>query len=126
MSVTHDVTVVGCGLMGSAIARQLSRAGHLVAAWDRTAERAEALVGGGVSAIGSVTDAVRRSPLIVSCTLDYSSTLSALAPVTDWAGRTLVNLAVGTPSQASEMADWAAERAPTTSTGSLSASPGYY
>jgi prephenate dehydrogenase len=37
---SHDVTVVGCGLMGGALARALVRDGWSVAAWNRTYERA--------------------------------------------------------------------------------------
>jgi 3-hydroxyisobutyrate dehydrogenase-like beta-hydroxyacid dehydrogenase len=110
VSATHDVTVIGCGLMGSAIVRQLAASGHAVVAWNRTTERAQTLAGGGVTPVASVAEAVRRSPLVLTCTLDYASTLSALSPVADWTGKTLVNLAVGTPSQATEMAGWAAGR----------------
>ena len=39
-----DVSVVGLGAMGSALARALMRAGHRVTVWNRTASKAEALV----------------------------------------------------------------------------------
>jgi 3-hydroxyisobutyrate dehydrogenase-like beta-hydroxyacid dehydrogenase len=109
-SVSADVTVIGCGLMGAALARQLAKSGYRVAAWNRTPERAEALATDGVKPIRSVVDAVRASPLVVACMIDYTSTLSALDPVESWDGATLVNVANGTPEEAEECERWAAER----------------
>lgn len=110
MIATHDVSVIGCGLMGSAIARRFAESGHSVVVWNRPGEKAEALAGPGQAAVSSVAEAVRRAPLVVACTATYDTTLSALAPVDDWTGATLVNLAVGTPDEATETAGWAAER----------------
>ena len=107
---SHDVTVIGCGLMGSALARQLATSGLRVAAWNRTPERAEALAGDGVTPIGSVVDAVRMSELVVACTSTYEALLAALAPVDSWDGTTLVNLAGGTPQGAVELERWATGR----------------
>jgi 3-hydroxyisobutyrate dehydrogenase-like beta-hydroxyacid dehydrogenase len=103
------VAVVGCGLMGSAIARRFAESGHSVVVWNRTPDKAEALAGPGLIAVSSVVEAVRRAPLVVACTANYDTTLSALAPVDDWAGTTLVNHAVGTPGEATTVEAWAAE-----------------
>jgi choline dehydrogenase-like flavoprotein len=51
---TYDVAVIGCGLMGSALARTFARNGLSVAVWNRTPERAEALAGKGISAVRAV------------------------------------------------------------------------
>jgi len=109
-SHSTDVTVIGCGLMGAAMARQFAKSGYKVAAWNRTHERAESLAGDGLTPIESVTDAVRASPLVVTCTSTYETTLSALDPVDDWDGKTLVNVANGTPEDAEDLARWAATR----------------
>jgi 3-hydroxyisobutyrate dehydrogenase-like beta-hydroxyacid dehydrogenase len=53
---------------------------------------------------------VSSSPLVVTCTIDYQSTLSALDPIDSWEGITLVNLSTGTPDEADEFERWAAER----------------
>ena len=45
----YDVAVLGCGIMGSAIARRARRSGLRTVAWDRLIERARA-VGEGVEA----------------------------------------------------------------------------
>ena len=109
-SGSTDVTVIGCGLMGSALARQFAKSGYRVSAWNRTPERAQALAPDGVTPIRSIVDAVRSSPLVVTCTLDYESTRSAVDPVGSWDGITLVNLATGTPDEAEEFERWAGER----------------
>ncbi|GAA1395074.1 NAD(P)-dependent oxidoreductase [Pseudonocardia kongjuensis] len=106
----HDVTVVGCGLMGAGLARQFAKDGYRVAAWNRTHARAEALAGAGVTPVRSIVDAVRASPLVVSCTSTYDTTRSALGPVDDWGVTTLVNLANGTPDEAEQFAGWAGAR----------------
>ena len=42
------VSVLGTGIMGAAMARNLARAGHTVRAWNRTAAKAEPLAADGV------------------------------------------------------------------------------
>src|SRR4051794_4046065 len=51
---TYDVAVVGCGLMGAALARRFAASGLRVAAWNRTYSRAEALASDGVIPVESV------------------------------------------------------------------------
>ncbi|MEU9294381.1 FAD-dependent oxidoreductase [Streptomyces sp. NPDC048266] len=109
----RDIAVIGCGLMGSALARTLAGSGYSVAVWNRTPERAEALAGegvGGIEAVRSVEDAVGSSRLVIACMSTYEATLTALDPVTAWNGTPLVNVASGAPEEAAHMADWAAER----------------
>jgi 3-hydroxyisobutyrate dehydrogenase-like beta-hydroxyacid dehydrogenase len=105
-----DVTVIGCGLMGAALARQFAKGGYRVAAWNRTPERAEALAGDGVTPVRSVVAAVHSSPLVVTCTSTYDTTRSALEPVDSWHEATVVNLANGTPDEAEEFERWVAAR----------------
>jgi 3-hydroxyisobutyrate dehydrogenase-like beta-hydroxyacid dehydrogenase len=106
----HDVVVVGCGLMGAALARTLAKAGHSVAAWNRTADKAEALAEHGVTPVRSIDDAVRTSRLVLACTSTYETTQAALASADGWGGAALVNLGTGTPDGAQAMARWAAAR----------------
>jgi 3-hydroxyisobutyrate dehydrogenase-like beta-hydroxyacid dehydrogenase len=107
---SHDVTVVGCGLMGAAIARALARAGYRVAAWNRTHARAEALAADGITPLRSIADAVGVSPTVIACVTTYADVTSALDPVSDWHGSTLINVTSGTADEATELARWAAER----------------
>lgn len=110
VSETHDVAVLGCGLMGSALARGFAKNGYSVAVWNRTPERAEVLSAERIEPVSDIDDAVRSSRLVVACLTTYDTTLSALAPVTDWAGTALVNVASGAPDEVVTMDGWAAER----------------
>lgn len=103
-----DVAVIGCGLMGSALARQFAASGFSVLVWNRTTAKAQALEGEGIAVAASAAEAVGHSSLVVACTATYSTTRSALEAPLAWKGKTLVNLAVGTPGEARAMAAWAA------------------
>jgi 3-hydroxyisobutyrate dehydrogenase-like beta-hydroxyacid dehydrogenase len=107
---THDVTVLGCGLMGAALARNFAARGFRTTAWNRTPEKAEALAADGVDPAAVVGDAVRASNLLVMCTSTYTTTRDALAGVTDLSGVTLVNLGTGTPSEAEDFEAWTVAR----------------
>jgi len=104
-----DVTVLGCGLMGSALVRALAADGHRVAAWNRTHERAAALAADGIEPIDSLARAVEASPLVLACLSTYDSVRTTLDEI-DLDGRTLVNLTSGTPDGATELAEWAVGR----------------
>ena len=54
------VAVLGTGIMGAPMARNLAAAGHEVSAWNRSREKAEPLAEHGVSVAGSVAEAVAR------------------------------------------------------------------
>ena len=58
-----DVSVIGCGNMGSAFIRTLADDGREVTIWNRTREKAEALAGPQVTVAGSVADALEASPV---------------------------------------------------------------
>jgi len=96
-----DVSVIGLGEMGGAIARALVSAGMSVMVWNRTDTRVAPLVERGATAATSPRAAVEASPITLLCLNDYPVTaalLEAATPVLD--GRLLVQFASGTPIQA--------------------------
>lgn len=106
-----DVTLIGLGLMGRALAGALLKAGHEITVWNRTAAKAEELLAQGALPANSVNNAVNASPVTIACVSDYMSLQQALAPVADELdGRLLVNLTSGDSAQAREMARWAEQR----------------
>jgi len=109
-SKDYDVAVIGCGLMGSALARAFANSGRSVAAWNRTYERAEALAGDDITPVRSIEDAVGSGQLVVACTATYDTTRSALEPVAEWSGAQLVNIGTSTPDEAEQMESWAKGR----------------
>lgn len=104
-----EVSLIGLGPMGAALARVLRRAGHSVTVWNRTPGKAAALVREGAALAPDVAAAVRASPVVVVCIADYEATYGLLAE-TPLAGKLLVQLSTGTPRQAREGEAWARER----------------
>ncbi|MGW5381361.1 NAD(P)-dependent oxidoreductase [Nocardia sp. NPDC003963] len=103
------VTVLGLGLMGSAIAKTFLAAGHPTTVWNRTPAKAEALGEFGAEYVTSVTEAVAAAPLVVVSLLDdaaVAAVLDAAGPALH--GRVLVNLTSSTPEQSRLRAAWAA------------------
>jgi 3-hydroxyisobutyrate dehydrogenase-like beta-hydroxyacid dehydrogenase len=104
------VSVVGLGMMGTALASAFLTAGHPVTVWNRSPARTGPLVAQGALPADTAADAVAASPLVVACLLTNDIVEELFATLTDHvAGKTLVNLTNGTPAQARELAAWAAE-----------------
>ena len=105
----NQVTAIGLGLMGAALARSIQRAGHSLTVWNRSGEKMQAFIDDGVDAAPDVESAIAASPVILICIDNYAVTdaivksdqVSALL-----AGRTVVQLSTGTPREARETAEW--------------------
>jgi glutamyl-tRNA reductase len=63
--VRPAVTVIGLGEMGTALAGVFLEGGHPTTVWNRTPEKADALVAKGARWAVTVRDAVAASPLVV-------------------------------------------------------------
>ncbi|MFE8602856.1 NAD(P)-binding domain-containing protein [Archangium violaceum] len=103
------IAVVGCGLMGSALARAFSAAGHDVAVWNRTPGKARA-VGGGTVAMEDLVGAVSGRELVVVSLSNYATSFevfSAKGVASALAGTTLVQLTSGSPADARSGLEWA-------------------
>ena len=104
----HAVSFLGLGEMGSALARAGLSAGHPTTVWNRSADKASALVDAGGRAVGTAAEAVDASDLIVVCLFDHRSVHDVLDPLADrLAGRHLINLTTTSPEGARELAAWA-------------------
>lgn len=106
---TSDITVLGLGRMGTAIAAALIAAGHRTTVWNRTAGGADDLVRRGAVQASTAADAISASPVTIISLSDYDTVRRVLeSDPSSLPGRVLVNLATGTPDEARSMADWAA------------------
>jgi len=74
-------TVLGTGIMGSAMARSLAREGHEVRVWNRSQARAEAVAGDGVTACASIDEAVSAAEVVFTMLYDAASVLDVAAEV---------------------------------------------
>jgi 3-hydroxyisobutyrate dehydrogenase len=70
------VAVLGTGIMGAPMARNIARAGMPVRAWNRTRERAEPLAEDGVTVASSIAEAVDGADVIVTMLADADATLA--------------------------------------------------
>ncbi|MFI9046322.1 NAD(P)-dependent oxidoreductase [Streptomyces sp. NPDC053427] len=73
-----SVAVLGTGIMGTAMARNLARAGLDVRAWNRTRARAEPLAADGVRVTDTPAQAVDGAEVILTMLLDGPAVLDAL------------------------------------------------
>ena len=104
------VTVIGTGVMGSALARALAGAGHQVTAWNRTRSRALPLESAGVTVADGLLDAVGVSDPVIMCVSNQAAAAELLADpaLTDLLrGRILVQMTTGTPADGRRNAAWA-------------------
>lgn len=107
-----EVSLIGLGAMGSALARAFLGAGHSTCVWNRTAAKSEPLSARGAMVAGSPVEAAKSSSVVVFCVdnydvsrqiLEYPGVLGALP------GRTLIQFSTGTPSEARDFSSWLTE-----------------
>lgn len=120
--MNSDVSVLGCGVMGSALVQALLERGSRVTVWNRTAAKAEPLVRRGARRAPTAADAVGASPIVIVCVTNYELGLASLAG-TELAGRTLVQLSTGSPRDARLAEAWAQERGADYLDGAILATP---
>ncbi|HVX47697.1 MAG TPA: NAD(P)-dependent oxidoreductase [Mycobacteriales bacterium] len=73
------VAILGTGIMGTGMARNLRRAGFTVRAWNRTIERATPLEADGVTVCGSVVEAIEGAEVVLTILHDTDATEQILA-----------------------------------------------
>ncbi|RNF86490.1 NAD(P)-dependent oxidoreductase [Montanilutibacter psychrotolerans] len=98
-----NVTVIGLGPMGHALADLLLKAGQTVTVWNRSADKASALVERGATMASSPAAAIAASPITIVCVLDYAGAEAILASEgasSAMKDRLIVNLGTGSPSDA--------------------------
>lgn len=78
-----SVAVLGTGIMGAAMARNLARAGLDVRAWNRTRARAEPLAADGVRVTGTPAEAVEGADVVLTMLLDGEAALQAMRQAAD-------------------------------------------
>ncbi|QHY95331.1 2-hydroxy-3-oxopropionate reductase [Streptomyces sp. S4.7] len=93
------VAVLGAGIMGAAMARNLCRTGHAVRVWNRTRAKAEPLAADGARVADSPADAVRGADVVLTMLYDGPAALEAmtaaapgLRPGTVWLQTTTAGL----------------------------------
>jgi 3-hydroxyisobutyrate dehydrogenase-like beta-hydroxyacid dehydrogenase len=105
-----EVTVIGLGNMGSALARALLENGGAITVWNRTPEKAIPLVDMGAVLAPRLSVAITNSPIIMVCVTNYTAANHILEEViTDLPGKLLVQFTTGSPQDARASETWAHE-----------------
>jgi len=104
-----DITVVGLGAMGSALARTLLEAGRNVTVWNRSPKKIQPLVALGARGSSNFGEALAASPRVIVCLPDYDTTKelfeqSDVLPLLN--GRTVIQLSTATPKEAVISEKW--------------------
>jgi 3-hydroxyisobutyrate dehydrogenase-like beta-hydroxyacid dehydrogenase len=105
-----EVTVIGLGNMGSALARALLENGRAVTVWNRSPEKAVHLVDQGAVLAFNPSAAITDSPIIMVCVTNYPAANQILAEVAaKLPGKLLVQFTTGSPQEARASEMWAHE-----------------
>ncbi|BBA97213.1 putative dehydrogenase [Actinacidiphila reveromycinica] len=72
------VAVLGTGIMGAGMARNLAAAGHDVRAWNRTIARAQPLAAAGAQVTADPAEAVRGADVVLTMLLDGPAVLDVM------------------------------------------------
>lgn len=109
--MTH-VAMLGTGIMGAAMARNLLRNGHRVTAWNRTAARAEPLSADGAEVAGSPAEAVESADVVITVLKDGETALAVMTEAAPGLRQGQIWAQMGTVGLASlgRLAAFAAER----------------
>jgi 3-hydroxyisobutyrate dehydrogenase-like beta-hydroxyacid dehydrogenase len=104
-----DVTVIGLGAMGSALARAELQAGHAVTVWNRSPDKINPLVDIGASGSATFSEAIQASDYILICVDCYATSDQLLndenvIPYLD--GKTFIQFSTGTPTEARSSEAW--------------------
>lgn len=103
-----DITVIGLGLMGSALARTLHEGGCALTVWNRSPARMQAFAAQGIATATDIAEAFEASPVVFVCIDNYASSaaLTGTAAVrATLPGRTVVQLSSGTPAEVRKAAE---------------------
>jgi len=109
MSEKLSVAVLGAGIMGAAMARNIAQAGHDVTVWNRTRDKAEAT---GLPTAATPAEAVRHADVVLTMLFDGATVrevieqaADALHPGTYW-----IQSTTSSPADIAKLAAAAAER----------------
>jgi 3-hydroxyisobutyrate dehydrogenase-like beta-hydroxyacid dehydrogenase len=98
-----EVTIIGLGAMGAALAGGLINGGRNVTVWNRTAAKAAPLAERGVHVASDPASAIAASDIVIICVDDYTITFDILSTpgcAEALYGKTVIQLSTGIPEDA--------------------------
>lgn len=119
-----DVSVIGLGNMGSALARTLLNSGRSVTVWNRSPEKAPPLAEAGAEIAPSLEAAVAASEVIIVCIKTHKTTTETLTPVkAALKDKTVADLSTGGVGEAEELVTMLTEAGANWTIGMINAYP---
>lgn len=100
MTFERSISVLGLGLMGSALVRVLLQHGWKVTVWNRTFAKTQPLSAAGAIAVTSPGECIAASPLVITCFIDPEAFYDVFEGISPRAcnSRILVDYTAGIPS----------------------------
>ena len=105
-----DVTVIGLGVMGAALAHTLLKNGHNVTVWNRSPEKSETLGEQGAKVAMSSTEAIAASPTVIICIKTHTDTRAILESAQNLEGKNIIELSTGSEPEAEALYQWLNEQ----------------
>ncbi|WP_433563746.1 NAD(P)-dependent oxidoreductase [Nocardia sp. CA-151230] len=103
----RSVTVIGLGPMGRAMVAAFLKAGVEVTVWNRSPEKADAMVQLGARRAATVAEALDANAVVVLSLTHYAAMYDVLGPAADrLRGKVIANLSSDSPGQARRGAAW--------------------
>ncbi|NNK77723.1 MAG: NAD(P)-dependent oxidoreductase [Litoreibacter sp.] len=101
-----DISVLGLGNMGSALAGALLESGRSVTVWNRSAGKAQPLVERGAHLADSAQEAIAASPATVTCLKNHEATTETLRPLAaQLSGKAILDLSTGGAEEAEDLVE---------------------
>ncbi len=101
-----DISVIGLGKMGAALASTLLQSGRSVTVWNRSVEKAAPLVEAGAILASSPEEAIAASEATIVCIKTHKTTTELLKPLSgQLSGKTVLDLSTGGAEEAKELVE---------------------
>ncbi|WP_128100132.1 NAD(P)-dependent oxidoreductase [Paenibacillus sp. DCT19] len=121
-----NISIIGLGSMGNAMASVLLEKGYQVYVWNRSSDKAGELVQKGARYVSTVGEAIRASKTSIVCVSDYEASYEILDKSdvrSTLMGRTVIQLSTGSPQQARDLGEWMLAQGTSYLDGAIAASP---
>ena len=103
----QSVSVIGLGVMGTELARELIENGYEVTVWNRSPEKSVPHVEAGAKLAKSASEAIKASEATITCIRTHSDTRALLeADTTALSGKTIIELSTGDAGEAASLMEW--------------------
>jgi len=119
-----NLTVLGLGNMGSALAHCLLKAGYAVSVWNRTRSKSDPLADAGAQVCASPDEAVAASDFVLVCIKGHRETVELISGLgVSLAGKTICDMSTGDTSDADALVSFLGERQADCMLGMINAYP---